>query len=103
MTYSEVKEALENGFISPLNHKAKEENEIVKVRVIWSESFFMEETKDQVISLEEYNKRSLVQAYHDKEEMAYCKTKVVLTLANGVEFEYRHDINMNHKTLPLAA
>lgn len=103
LTYQEVKEALSEGYTSPLNHDLKDSKEIILVEVLWSESFYMEEMKGKQVTLDTYNRRSSVQAVSDNEQDCYTKTMVRLTLANGEVFDHRHDINLNYKTLPLMA
>ncbi|WP_300178668.1 hypothetical protein [uncultured Aliivibrio sp.] len=125
MTYQAVAAYLHSGFISPLNHglvatdktQEDEEKKIVKVVVLWSESYaFNKELREQdnngninqEISMEEYNRLAWLTLADQKQYLAehedckgygYDKTKVEITLATGEVCQFRHDICFREPTL----
>lgn len=118
VTMAAVKAYLDAGFISPLCHEGRREEEqtdddkkIIRIKVLWSESGYFnrafrndddEFDINMYVSMEDYARV----AAHQVSEMrrqnwdgGYYKTKVEITTANGEVCTFRHDVCPKEPTL----
>ena len=108
MTLKMVQAYLSRGFVSPLNTGARIEDEaeedqdkiIKKIFLHWSESNAFDGFEGKEISFEEYAKCEWKALSRQRgRDYGYDKTKVTLTLASGIEVEFRHDISLKERGL----
>ncbi|MDG3034149.1 hypothetical protein P7245_22240 [Vibrio parahaemolyticus] len=107
MSFEAVQEFLKAGFVSPLNHGGKQEQEseieavkkIERVKVRWSESRHFE--ADQILTLTEYNRLEWLTLADERKHgnIGYSKTSLVLFLSDGQQIEFRHDICVKERDL----
>lgn len=70
---------------------------VERVIIDWSES---SQFKDgDVYTLDEYNKKSILEALEVGRGSGYCKTMVIIEFANGQIERLRHDIDADYQTL----
>ncbi|CAH1547259.1 DUF3560 domain-containing protein [Vibrio harveyi] len=70
---------------------------VERVIIDWNES---NQFKDgDVYTLDEYNKKSILEALEVGRGSGYCKTMVIIEFANGQSERLRHDIDADYPTL----
>ncbi len=120
-TFEQVTEALENGYVSPLNSDEKREEaivlpfpakieiepttdadkDIVSVYIDMAEGRTIDSHAGETISIADYEQLASIQALASNlgEGEGYDKTFVVVHLRDGRELKFRHDITLQTKSL----
>ena len=110
LTFDEIQETATNDNIeviepviladlSGVNVDVLDDMPIKKIEIIWSESNYF--TDGEILTLEQYDSKSMIEALEIGRGEGYAKTKINIHLANGEVIEHRHDIDADYPTLTI--
>ena len=85
--------------LSSINVDALDDMPIKNIEIIWSESNYF--TDGEILTLEQYDSKSMIEALEIGRGKGYVKTKINIHLANGEVIEHRHDIDADYSTLTI--
>ena len=85
--------------LSGINMDALDDMPIKNIEIIWSESNYF--TDGEILTLEQYDSKSINEALEIGSGKGYAKTKIHIHLANGEAIEHRHDIDADYPTLTI--
>ena len=83
--------------LSGVNVDALDDMLIKNIEIIWSESNYF--TDGEILTLEQYDSKSMIEALEIGRDQGYAKTKINIHLANGEVIKHRHDIDADYPTL----
>ena len=107
LTFDAVEETAINNNIEPviladlssINVDALDDMPIKNIEIIWSESNYF--TDGEILTLEQYDSKSMIEALEIGCGKGYAKTKINIHLANGKTIIHRHDIDADYPTLTI--
>ncbi|MCD9538955.1 DUF3560 domain-containing protein [Photobacterium carnosum] len=85
--------------LSGINMDVLDDMPIKNIEIIWSESNYF--TDGEILTLEQYDSKSINEALEIGRGKGYAKTKINIHLANGESIEHRHDIDADYPTLTI--
>ncbi|MCD9492600.1 DUF3560 domain-containing protein [Photobacterium phosphoreum] len=85
--------------LSGINMDVLDDMPIKNIEIIWSESNYF--TDGEILTLEQYDSKSMIEALEIGRGKGYAKTKINIHLANGEVIEHRHDIDADYPTLTI--
>ena len=85
--------------LSKINLNTLDDIHIKNIEIIWSESNYFND--GEILTLAEYDNKSIKEALEIGRGQGYAKTKINLHLVDGNIMVHRHDIDADHSTLTI--